>query len=379
MNRYGINLLYLTPKQVGGTQTYAEELIKHITPNLHADEQLVLYCTKNNSHLFKENQKVRIRALPIDSSNYVIRYIIENTFLPILLFKNKIKVLLSLGYTKPLISTCKNVVTIHDLNWYYHPENYSRISRFIWKLICVLSAKTADKIIAISSTTKSSIVNILKIPSNIIEVIYHGYTNPTHYDQKNVNEVLNKYVNNSPYIFSVLSHYPHKNIETLIQSFIKVKKKNRNLKLLIAGTGTSKAKHDRVAYILQKNQNDVTLLPYLSKTELTILYQNCLVYISPSKYEGFGLPILEAISNKAPVIASNIPVYREILGTKAMLFKPTDVNELSKIVEKVISHIDIRSEAIRSQRGILKKFSWDKSAIKTINTIRSIHQNERLN
>ncbi|RIK51021.1 hypothetical protein DCC61_03875 [Candidatus Microgenomates bacterium] len=374
MKRYGINLLYLTPQQVGGTQTYAEELIKNIIPNLHTDEQLVLYCAKNNAHLFKENQQVRIRVLPIDSSNYVTRYIIENTFLPTLLFEDKVEALLSLGYTKPLISTCKNVVTIHDLNWYYHPENYSPINGFIWKLICVLSAKTADKIIAISSTTKSSIVNILKIPSNIIEVIYHGYIKPIQYDQKSVNEVLSKYVNNNPYIFSVLSHYPHKNIETLIQSFIKVKKKNRNLKLLIAGTGTSKAKQDRVAYISQKNQNDVALLPYLSKTELEILYQNCMVYISPSKYEGFGLPILEAISNKAPVIASNIPVYREILGSKAMLFKPTDVNELSKIVEKIISHVDIRSKTIQSQHGILKKFSWKISALKTLDTIRSMNQ-----
>lgn len=368
----GINLLYLIPTVVGGTETYARELINSMCKKLSEQDTLIIFCGRESAQTFTEKTKLKIVCLPIYSTNRILRVIAEQLLLPFYCSYFKVNLLLSLGYSQPLILPCKSIVTIHDLNWYYYPTDFSKLSLYIWKYLTIYSALRANAIIAISNSTKKSLITILKIDPLKISVIYHGIPRSLSINNSTILAVSAKYKLPKQYIFTTLSHYSHKNLETLVKAFLIVQSKIEDLHLLIGGTGTNLARASRKKYINSLGNSHIHLLPFVDHAELSVIYQLSQIFVFPSAYEGFGLPVLEAMAHKVPVISSNAYSLEEVVGQGGILVDTYEVDEYVSAIKKLLQDKIIRNKYVQAGTKQAMKFNWDNSAQETLNLIRSI-------
>ncbi len=363
--RIGINLLYLIPEVVGGTETYARELIQSLLPQLSQNDELIVFCSRETAITFKPRLKLRVVTLPFYSHNRIARILVEQILLPVACQKNGIDLLLSLGYTQPFFLPCKSIVTIHDLNWHYHPEDFSLTARLLLQLLVTISVNRSSAIIAISSATKQSLVKVLAVEPNKISVIYHGMTKSV-IDKRMIKQVREKFSLPNKYLFTVLSHYAHKNLETLIKAFLVIQKDEHDLHLVIAGTGTDSAKKLRANYLNERGNQNIHQLPFVTTQELATVYQESKIFVFPSAYEGFGLPVLEAMSHKVPAISSKAYSLNEVVGNGGILVDPYDANQYILSIKKLLNNETLRHKYISAGLKQVGQFTWDKCARATL-------------
>jgi len=351
----GINLLYLIPGKVGGTETYARELI----PHLAVGNQLIIFCGRETASTFKDSKNIQVVALPIYSSNRMARLVVEQTLLPIMAAKYKIEVLLSLGYSAPLIHPCPSVVTIHDLNWYYHPEDFSLVNRLMWKILTILSAKFSDHVITDSSASAKSIMSVIGLQSSKVTSILHATPGV-------INTPVKK--NTRPYLFTVLANYPHKNLKTLLQAFEILSKANPELDLVVCGLGKQASSTKRIKY-----------LGYITRQELASLYKGALAFVFPSAYEGFGYPVLEAMSYGAPVISSSAYSLAEVVGDGGILVDALDVSGYVHAISSIISSAKLRQQLIKRGYNRALELEWDRTAKLTNKVLSDAYSRSKAN
>jgi len=369
----GINLLYLIPGVVGGTETYARELIKSMLEKISESDKIVIFCSRESEHTFAGTSRLKIVTLPFYSNNRIARIFAEQVLLPIYCVAYKINVLLSLGYSQPLLVPCKTIVTIHDLNWYYHPEDFTKLALFFWKYLTIFSAYKSNAIIAISQSTKNSLISVLNIKPEKVHVIYHGMSKNVEEKNPSISVVARKYALPKKYIFTLLSHYSHKNLETLIHAFMQVQSKAKDLHLVIGGTGTFEARVERQKYLSTLDNKNIHMLPFVDASALATIYENASIFVFPSAYEGFGLPVLEAMSHDVPVISSNAYSLKEVVGSGGILVNPFDVEEYVSSINKILKDAIVRKKYVLAGRKQVHKFTWDKCATETLNLIQRLY------
>ena len=272
-------------------------------------------------------------------------------------------------YTKNI----KFCLTIYDLAI----EKLKNVGAFkntlVHKLFLGGSLKSADRIIAISNATKKDIIELYHIPEEKIVVTYLG----TNFDDEKIifendkkEEIQEKFkIKNSPYLFFISTIEPRKNIETLIKAFNFIKpNKNKDLKLILAGKLGWKYEKILEEIAKSKYKEDIIMPGYISKEEKKFLYQNTQMVVYPSLYEGFGLPVLEAMSNKALVVTSNNSSLPEVGGEAAFYYDNIlDYEELAnKIIEVMALSKSEKQERIESGLKQAKKFTWEQCTKETL-------------
>lgn len=362
----GINLLYLIPGKVGGTETYARELLSSMQQIIGRDDKLILFCTRDNSSTFTATSNLRIITLPINASNRVLRLLAEQTLLPLACLSNKIDVLFSLGYSAPIIHPCPSVVTIHDLNWYYHPEDFSPLQRLVWKYLTIRSARFSDHIITISHASQASIQKVMDVSTKKITTILHGSSAIAPVSIKSVNEALSSLGISKPYLFTVLAGYPHKNLITLLKAFNKISNQFPTLSLVICGL-SGRADIDNLKYIKDNHLGDrIKILGYVDNKVLTCLYLAAEIFVFPSAYEGFGIPITEAMQSGVPVVSSNAFSLKEVAGSGAVLVDPFAVDQYVDAITKLLSSSKARVEMSKRGYSRVSELKWSDAAIKVL-------------
>lgn len=248
----------------------------------------------------------------------------------------------------------KSVVTIHDLIFIRYPELYSYFDRKIHYYKFKKAAKNADLIIAISEQTKQDIVDFLKIDSSKIRVVYQGCHDSfkVHYSDECKKGVLDKYNISNKYILNVGTIEERKNALTIVKALNKV---DINIDLVLIGKQKKYAKeiHD---YIKEHHlEHRVHFLQGVTQEELAILYQKASVFVYPSIFEGFGIPIIEALFSKVPVITTNSGVFPEAGGPNSYYIDPLDENALSETVKWIFLNTDeVRSNVEKSYEFVQK-------------------------
>lgn len=268
----------------------------------------------------------------------------------------------------------KFVLTIHDLAIKKLKTVGSFKNTIIQMLFLKKSIKNADKIIAISEATKKDIIEIFNIKPEKIQTIYNGTNINNEYKvtEKEEQEIKEKFkIENTPYIFFISTIEPRKNIPTLIKAYNYVREKGTNLKLIIAGGLGWKYENVLKEIENSKYKEDINLPGYISKEEKQYLLKNTKALVYPSLYEGFGLPILEAMANEAVVITSNVSSLPEVGGNVAYYYE--DVLDYKLLGEKILEVINIKTEEKeeRIKQGLeqVKKFTWEKCAKETLDII----------
>ena len=273
---------------------------------------------------------------------------------------------LPLGISK---SGIRSVVTMHDLIFKIYPETYKIIDRTIYDKKFRYSCQAADRIIAISESTKNDIVRLYNIDSENIDVIYQS-ASPLFYSQNlqvDYNETLRKYKIPENYLLYVGSITERKNIATIINAYGHLPD-DLKIPLVIVGSG-GKYRNFIEELIVKKNLGKLVIWinNLTDNEELKVLYNKASMFIYPSVYEGFGIPVIEAMLSRTPVITSNISSLPEAGGPDSYYIQPTDAGQMAEGIKKILSDTKYRENMIESGYSYAKeKFDAEKNTRKLI-------------
>ena len=261
----------------------------------------------------------------------------------------------------------KLIVTIYDISFLTLPECHTEANRQHCLKGTLDAVRYADRIIAISNHGKQELVKYFDADPDKIVV--------THLAAKDIfapcgpeeqNRVLEKYGISRGFIFTVGSYEPRKNIGTLIRAYVNLPENIKKQHPLVIAGGKGWLNSDIDALIESQVSSQIRRIGYVDEQELPALYSAAAAFVYPSLYEGFGLPILEAMSCGAPVITSNTSSMPEISGDAALLFDPTNVQQLTTLLNEVMGNAKLRKELSRKGMKRAGQFSWEKTARATL-------------
>ena len=280
-----------------------------------------------------------------------------------LLGNKKINNLFVPSHVLPLIHPKKSAITIHDVAWKHLPESYGYLSKWYLNWGTKYAVKYARKIIVPSEATKKDLIHFYKANSRKIHIIPLGFSPPKINVSNNENKkIIENFKLKVENYFLYLGRIEHKkNTDILIKAFKLFIKNNPNIKLVLAGFPGRGGKE--ILDSIPKNLKDrIIITGYVSEKEKDALMKNALCFIFPSRYEGFGIPLLEAMYYNLPIIASRIPTSYEIAKGNALFFDPANTAELAKLMDTIANNESVRQMITSQHKETLKKYSWKKSA-----------------
>lgn len=289
--------------------------------------------------------------------------------LPRLLRRLDVDLYHSTNYMIPLFMKrkIKVVVTIHDMiPWKFpHYTPKAKKTRFFWffKTIMILSARRADKIIAVSENTAADICNCLKVNPEKISVVYNGM-DPEFFEDRKVEK--------EGYILFVGRQDPYKNLEGLVRAYaVLIKKYNIKNRLLVVGDDDPR--YPEVKELVKKLDlaDRVIFWGYADKKDMKDLYHKAGVLVMPSFYEGFGLPAVEAMACGTPVIVSNTPALREVAGDNAIIVDPYNIEDISVAIYRVLTDKALSERLSLKGRIHAKQFTIERMARETLGVYES--------
>lgn len=318
-----------------------------------------------------------------DETEYFKYCVVEGSFfwslihLPLALLgnlfsKEKINVFFSPAHYTPALCFCPLVVTIHDVAYLHFPDEFLKRDLYQLKNWTSDSLKKSSKVITVSKTTKKDVINYYHIPESEIEVIYNGFEKEINGQRAQID--LSKMTPPiiPPYILHVGTIQPRKNIITLIRAMTVIHKTLPDFKLVITGKKgwlfDQIFREARNLYL----ENKIIFTGYVTDEELVHLYKNAFCFVLPSLYEGFGIPILEAMSFGCPVISSFSSSLTEVGKEAALYFDPTNHVELSDKVIQLERDKKLRTDLIKKGAQRIKQFSWDLCAKETLKVLMNI-------
>ena len=370
--RIGINLLFINPKLLGGSVVYAKNLIEEIS-NIDKTNDYYIYINKESKKLkFNIGSNFKIRVLNFNYSSVYLRYFWEQFILPFYLFKDKIDLIHSPGYVTPILSTVKKVVSILDINYKGHSNNMKFTKRILLGIMVNLSARVSNSIITISEFSKKQIIKHTNSKAHKINVTLLSGSSDLNISNNITEELIkSKYRINSDYIICFGGSSPHKNILKLIKSIKNILINKSNLKLVIVGYVTNEI-YDSIKKL--KLEDCVITAGFIPDEDVNPLISYAKVFIFPSLYEGFGIPLLDAQSCGVPVVSSNAGSLTEVGGSETYYFDPKSKIDIYNTVSKVINLLDDKKvdDLINFGFSNRSKFSWRKTAKETLDIYKNI-------
>jgi glycosyltransferase involved in cell wall biosynthesis len=375
--RIGINALFWIPDAMGGTQTYFRNLVNSLG-RIDPDDEFVVFLNREGARAFSNaSARLRVQACPVPGRIRSFRLLWENVLLPRYVQRHQLDVLHSLGYIAPLAPSVPSVVTVLDMIHYIYPSEIGTLKRLLWKVLFPLSLRRADSIISVSESVKRDIGRFFPWATPKIASVPLG-VDPRLFDCRLPGRAAMPLVQKvRPYLLAVASASRHKNLETLVRAFARVRGQTPGLQLVLAGMRTAGlARVERLV-------GDLSLSPFVhfagrvSDAELVELYCNAEALVFPSLYEGFGLPTLEAMACNCPVIAADCSSIPEVVGNAGLLFDATDVEMLREAITRLIASQQLRSELVRLGRERAKKFTWEVCAGQTVAVYRAVRGRRR--
>ncbi|MFA5993198.1 MAG: glycosyltransferase family 1 protein [Candidatus Pacearchaeota archaeon] len=344
----------------GGSKVYAVNLLSNIKD-------------KGDFILFGVDKFDGFNCIPSKiKNNSILRLYYENVTLPKLIKKNNINIFHGLKGVAPIFGKFKKIVTIHDIIPLIYPEQFKSKDLFYWRVIFPQYIRKVDRIITSSENTKKDLMKLLKVSEEKINVILLAQ-DEIYKPIKNkgvLDKIKEKYSLSNNFIFYSGSINPRKNLKRVIEAFQQIQSKI-DYDLIITGGTIWKSKHETE---MISNNSRIKVLGLVPKEDLVSLYNLAKVYVYPSLYEGFGLPILEAQACGCPVITSNISSMPEVSGNGAILVDPYDVDEIARSMERIIRDKKLRNSLIKEGYKNVKRFSWDKCAKETMKVYEEVYK-----
>lgn len=355
-----------------GVSRYTGDLVKALAKEQNTELFLYGSSLRQQKLLKMELRKVLRNVMP-DRYNLklqmfppsILSKIWQFGLNPIKKQLSEIEVFHSWDWLQPPDENLPLVSTIHDLAIIRYPKvahpQVLKMHQDSWKIL----RKRQAQIIAVSESTKSDILRYLEIPSKCVSVVYEALPTQVAEISQELSDkpellfaIKQKLQLNKPYLLFVGTREPRKNLARLIKAWLPLAK---DYQLIVAGEQSWDGSEK-----ISKNPN-LRFLGRVNDFELAVLYHHAELFVYPSLYEGFGLPILEAFAYGVPVVSSNIPAIREVAGNAAELANPMDENSIRQAMEKVLNEKKIDSDNRMKKMIIrLQMFNWQKTASQTM-------------
>jgi len=304
----------------------------------------------------------------------------EQIYLPLTLYKHHLDLMHFPHFNVPILYFKKFIVTIHDLtlihfptvkNSALHPAFY-RLKFLAYRVTIRSAIMRAKRIIAISQFTKDDVAENYGVSAKKKTMVtYEACEDFCMFSSKNPEEILQKYGIIKPYLLYVGNAYPHKNLDRLVLAFGDVLKEKKDIQLVLVGKNDYFYERLRGLVNGQKIEN-IIFLSDISDYELDVLFHKSIANVFPSLYEGFGLPPLEAMAKGVPVISSNHPCMREVLGESAHFFDGESVPAIADAIKIIISDENLKQNLIKKGYEQAGKYSWKKMAQETLDVYISL-------
>ncbi len=357
----GLNLVFLVPGETGGMEVYARELI----PRLAAIDGLTLTAFVNREAAGGEAgpwHEIPHETVPVNARSRVQWVRGEQQLLPSMAARAGCDVVHSLASTAPLWGDFKRVTTVHDLNYKLVPDAHFGLLRLGMGVLVPAAARRSERVIAISRSTADDLERHLGLSPDRIDVIPQGVSEPDGAAPTPADELRASLgLGDRPILLSVSAKRPHKNLMRLIDAHALIPAERRPM-LVLPGYSTP-YESELIAHAATLGTTDhVRFLGWLSDADLEGLYAAATAFVFPSLYEGFGLPVLEAMARGLPVACSDRSSLPEVAGDAALLFDPDDVAALRDSVERLLVDEALRARLVDAGRTRAAGYSWDETA-----------------
>lgn len=300
------------------------------------------------------------------------------------------------AHALPLLHPRNSVVTIHDIGFRHDPALYEKnrlgadgrrshtVINFFVRLLTLgkygantfdylewstkFSVRHSRRVIAISAFTKQALQEAYHVPEERMTVIYNGYASELYHlipDTEASQSVLDRYGLSEPYIFYVGRLEKKKNTTTLIEAFSRLKQKQgATFKHTLCLVGDASYGFDEIKYTIQEYDlaNDIIITGWVAEEDLPHIFARAAAFVFPSNYEGFGIPLLQAMATGTPIVASRVASIPEVVGEAGLLCDPKDSQSVAEALEKVLFDHELRQRLIQAGTERVKQFSWQKAA-----------------
>jgi glycosyltransferase involved in cell wall biosynthesis len=365
--KVGLNLIFLVPGETGGMEVAARELI----PALIALAPEIRFTAFINRETAAANdgpwgQLLPAVTVPVNARNRVGWVFGEQTLLPRLAARERVDLLHSLASTAPAWGRFRRVVSVHDLIYAKFPEAHAGIRDLGMRVLVPMAVRRSDRVIAISRNTREDLVGLLGTPATKIDVVPQGFGLAISSEAAPEGELRQRFaLGDRRVLLSMSAKRPHKNLTVLISALACIPAERRPL-LVLPGYATAHEQQLRdharslgVAY-------DVCFLGWVSGRDLEGLWRLADAFVYPSLYEGFGLPVLEAMARGVPVACSNASSLPEVAGDATLMFDPHDQQAIASAIENLST--DHATAARLRDLGLARarQFTWERTAQATL-------------
>lgn len=370
--KIGINALFIRPGWHGGTEVYLRNLLRTL-PVVGSEHEFYLFTNKENHKTFPVlASNIKRVLIPIPASIKPLRVLMEQIALPYYATKLKLDVIHGPGYTCPVFAPCARVVTIHDLQYQYFPDIYPKGQYLFFKVFIPLSARTSTMVITDAQSTRRDLEQFLSIPEEKVQVIY--LAPDPRFAQKpspiHIQAVKVQYNLPDKYILTVSSFRPQKNTVRLVKAYHQLKNKGVSHKLVLIGRKLTPYAEIQQLVRQLALENDVIATGYVPDEVLPSIYAGASLFVFPSFFEGFGIPVLEAMACGVPVVLSKAASLPEVGGDAGYYIDPYGIDDITEAMYQVLSDpVLYESLSVQGQRHA-QKFSWERTAQATIEVYR---------
>jgi glycosyltransferase involved in cell wall biosynthesis len=364
----GLNMAFLTPGEMGGLEVYARELTTALAQRDDVRLTLLMNELLTRDPLWERlGEPVLVRGDPRRRLDWVRA---DQTRIPRVAARAGVDVVHSLASTAPLYGRFARVTTIHDLNYKLVPDSHFGLRGAGMRVLVPAAARRSHRLLTGSESTRSDLVRYLGVAPEKIDVAPHGVLVSSDIAPTSAEAIRAQLdLGERPFVLSVSAKRPHKNLPRLFRALAAIPAERRPA-LVVPGYPTP---HEEELHALAAEleiREDVRMPAWLSAADLEGLYREATFAVFPSLYEGFGLPVLEAMARGVPVASSNRSSLPEVAGDAALLFDPESVEEIRDAMERLF-HDSALAERLRTAgREQAARFTWAQSADLTVASYR---------
>lgn len=355
--RIGVNALYLLPGGVGGTEIYLRSLLEALA-RIDRENRYLVFTNLETGDLVPDAPNFETVQQKVRATSRPARLLWEQFRLPL----RGLDVLWNPGFTAPLFPPCPQVTVFHDLQHKRHPEFFRRLDLPFWNFFLWGAARRSSRLIAVSEETRRDLIHfygrsdIDVIPLGVDEHLFRLDRKP------------------EPLLLYVSTLHPHKNHERLLRVFARLRRERPEWRLVLSGMRGFVARDVEQAIAKLGLSDSVRITGWIPRADLYDLYCRAGAFVYPSRFEGFGMPLLEALACGIPTACSDIEPLRSIAGSAALRFDPDDEGSMLDALRAITG--DEGARALLAATGPLQaaQFRWEDAARRTLASLAAAAQ-----
>ena len=360
--RIGINALYLIPERVGGTEIYLRALLAALA-ELDSYNRYIVFTAREAADVVPACPNFQHARHPVPAVIRPARLLWEQSLLALAVVRESLDVLFNPGFTAPLFCPCPQVTVFHDLQHKRHPEFFRWFELPFWRFFLYWSAHISRYLLAVSPSTAADLGRYYGIGDEKVRVAPLG-VDPVFFAIGR--RRMRRDPPAEPFLLTASTLHPHKNLDALLQAFAAFRRRRPEFRLVVTGLHGFQA---GPLHALRRSlgiEEAVDFPGWIPRERLYDLFTRAWAFIYPSRFEGFGLPVLEALAAGLPTACSAIEPLTGIAGEAALLFDPCDPKAIEQAMAGIVENCALRESLARAGPLRAADFSWIATAQKTL-------------